>query len=104
MRLLILLLISQMAMSQTLITQDGDYIEVPEGKRAVFINKEMPLEHCAVICTSPVEEPVVEPTEPDCCPAGELCFSPSVSCDPDVVYCDENKLAVSPAVCTPRPD
>ena len=85
MRLLILLLISQMAMSQTLITQDGDYIEVPEGKRAVFIKKEMPLEHCGVICTSPVEEPTPK--------------------DTDVVYCDEEQgLVVSPSYCVPRPD
>ena len=78
---------SATALSQTLITSDGGYIEVPPGKRAVFIKKEMPVEHCVVICTAPVMEPVV---------AADVYDS--------VVYCDEDVLVVSPSVCVQRPD
>ena len=70
-----------------MITSNGDWIEVPPGKRAVFIKDTLPTEHCAVICTAPVMEPVVQ-----------------VTVDPDVVYCGEDVLVISPAVCVQRPD
>ncbi len=82
MRVLLMLLMSQAALAQTLITSEGDYIQVPDGKQVVFIKAGLP-EQCAVICTSPVMHPVIEP---------------------QAVECEDGVLVISPAVCTRKDD
>jgi hypothetical protein len=79
-RALLILLMSQVALAQTVITNDGDYIEVPPGKDVVFIKAGLP-KQCAVICTSPVMHPEIEP---------------------QVVECEDGVLVISPSVCTPK--
>jgi hypothetical protein len=59
MSLLTLALLSPMVMSQSLTTENGDWIEVPTGKRAVFVPDYMPTKQCLVTCIAPITEPVV---------------------------------------------
>lgn len=82
MRLLLIALLSATATAQTVVTTDGDYIEVPADKDVVFIAKGLP-KQCAVICTSTVTHP-----EPE----------------PQVVECGDGGLVISPSVCTPKDD
>ena len=101
-----LLAIATGALGDELITSGGDYIQVPEGKRAVFIKDTLPTEHCIVTCIAPVMEPVVpvEEREKDGVCEREVVISPNLP-DPDCpVYCDEveDELAVSPSFCVER--
>ena len=73
------LLMAATATAQTVVTSDGDYIDVPADKDVVFIAKGLP-KQCAVICTSKVMHPEPEPQEVKCGDGG-LVISPSV-CDP----------------------
>ena len=83
------------AMSQTLITSSGDWIEVPPGKRAVFIKETMPVEHCVVVCTAPVIEPVV-PTSVNI--DGFCDGEPHPNSDDPDCVCQFDGLVVSPSV------
>lgn len=81
MRLLLLILLATPAMAQMVVTDDGDWHLVPEGKQVVYIPDGLPLQ-CEVTCTAEVEYPgKLPPEEEDCCPIGELCVSPSIQCE-----------------------
>ena len=85
--ILLALLIAAPAMSQSVIMDDGDWVDVPDGKQVVFIPKDLP-QQCHVVCKAEVMYPQVPPTEII-----------------DIEYCDQDGgLVVSPSVCTVRPD